>query len=109
MTTKQFIDLTDDTFQQYITTNKNLILVDFWAKWCGPCKLLHPVLQSISEEYSDKLTIATINIDKNPKVTFAHGVRGIPTLILFKNSTLIATKIGGLSKDEIRKFINLYV
>lgn len=109
MKKKYLINLNDKTFKNYIKKNKNLILIDFWAEWCGPCKLLHPILEDIAEEYKNQLIVATINIDKSSKTAAEYGIRGIPTLLLFKKSVLIMTKIGSLSKDEIRNFLNLYL
>ncbi|MDD1642195.1 MAG: thioredoxin TrxA, partial [Methylococcaceae bacterium] len=82
------------------------VLVDYWAEWCGPCKMIAPVLDAIAEEYAGKLTVVKINIDENPQTPQHYGVRGIPTLMLFKDGEVEATKVGALTKSELAKFID---
>ena len=87
---KQIVHTTDATFDEDILKSATPVLVDFWAEWCGPCKMIAPVLDEIAEEYKDRLKIAKINIDENPHTPPRFGIRGIPTLILFKNGTVEA-------------------
>ena len=89
MSTKQ---ITDENFQSEIESSKVPVLVDFWAEWCGPCKQIGPVLEEISNEYDGKLSIIKVNIDENPITPSTYGIRGIPTLLLFKNSELVSQK-----------------
>jgi thioredoxin 1 len=82
------------------------VLVDYWAEWCGPCKMIAPILEEVAKEYGDKLRVAKLNIDENPKTPGEYGIRGIPTLILFKGGNVEATKIGALSKSQLTAFID---
>ncbi|QTM69420.1 thioredoxin [Buchnera aphidicola (Hormaphis cornu)] len=107
--TNKIIQLADENFEDFILKNKDFILVDFWANWCGPCKILHPILLDISELYNSKVIVTQINVDKNPKTTAKYKVRGIPALFLLRQAKVIATKIGSLSKSELITFLNLYV
>ncbi|STW32395.1 thioredoxin [Klebsiella michiganensis] len=94
----KIIHLTDDSFDTDVLKADGLTLVDFWAEWCGPCKMIAPILDEIAEEYQGKLTIAKLNIDQNPGTAPKYGIRGIPTLLLFKNGEVAATKVGALSQ-----------
>ncbi|KAA0446192.1 MAG: thioredoxin TrxA [Candidatus Thioglobus sp.] len=96
--------VTDDSFESDV--NSAAILVDFWAPWCGPCKALAPILDEIATEYKGKIVIAKMNIDENDKTPSKYGVRGIPTMLLFKGGVVEATKIGALSKAELSAFID---
>jgi len=98
----------DSTFQDDISSQSNLVLVDFWAEWCGPCKQISPILEEISNE-KDNLNILKLNIDENPVTPQKYNVRGIPTLMLFKDSKLIDTKIGSLPKSSLEDWINNYL
>ena len=102
MTTK---NISDDSFDQEVLKSSNLVLVDFWAEWCGPCKMIAPALEEISEEMNENLEIKKLNIDDNPKTPQEYGVRGIPTLILFKNGEKISEKIGVLPKSKITEWV----
>ena len=86
--------------------NNELVLVDFWAEWCGPCKMLAPILNDVAEEFVDELKIVKIDVDKNSEMSEKYGVRGIPTMMLFKNMDCIGTKVGVLSKAQLIEFIN---
>jgi thioredoxin 1 len=82
------------------------VLVDYWAEWCGPCKMIAPILDEIAEEYAGKVKIAKLNIDENPQTPPKYGIRGIPTLMLFKNGSVEATKVGAVSKSQLTAFID---
>ncbi|MFP1824118.1 thioredoxin TrxA [Lonsdalea quercina] len=101
----KIIHLTDGTFDKDVLQAEGVTLVDFWAEWCGPCKMIAPILNEISEEYADRLTVAKLNIDENPATAPKFGIRGIPTLLLFKNGEVAATKVGALSKGQLKEFI----
>ena len=98
----------DSTFQDDISSQSNLVLVDFWAEWCGPCKQISPILEEIANE-KDNLNILKLNIDENPATPQKYNVRGIPTLMLFKDGKLIDTKIGSLPKSSLEDWINSYL
>jgi thioredoxin 1 len=98
--------VTDDSFEADVIQSTEFVLVDFWAEWCGPCKMLAPVLDEISDEFDGKVTIAKVNIDDNPASPGKYGVRGIPTMLLFKNGEVKATKVGALSKTELSTFLD---
>ncbi|MAN12446.1 thioredoxin TrxA [Sphingobium naphthae] len=97
--------VTDVSFQEDVIAADKPVLVDFWAEWCGPCKMIGPALEEISEELADKVTIAKINIDENPDAPGKYGVRGIPTMILFKNGEVSATKVGAAPKSALKGWI----
>ena len=97
--------ITDDSFENEVIKSTGLVMVDFWAEWCGPCKMIAPVLEEISEEIKENLCIKKLNIDENPNKPQEYGVRGIPTLILFKNGEKISEKIGVLPKSKIIEWV----
>jgi len=99
------ITVTDDSFDADVLGSDVPVLVDFWAEWCGPCKMIAPVLEEIADDYAGKLKIAKLNIDENEATAPKFGIRSIPTLILFKNGNAEATKIGAMSKSELAAFI----
>lgn len=97
--------VTDDSFESDVLNASGAVLVDFWAEWCGPCKQIAPALEEISTEMGDKVTIAKINIDDNPQTPSKYGVRGIPTLMMFKDGQVAGTKIGALPKGKMVEWI----
>ncbi len=101
--------VTDDSFEADVLGSSEPVLVDFWAEWCGPCKQIGPSLEEISAEMGEKLTVAKVNIDDNPNTPTKYGVRGIPTLMLFKNGQVAATKVGALPKGKIQEWIDSVV
>ena len=102
----QILHVTDETFEQDVLQSADPVLVDYWADWCGPCKMIAPVLEEIAEEYAGKLKIAKLNIDENTETPPKYGIRGIPTLMLFKGGNVEATKVGAVSKSQLAAFID---
>ncbi|CAN4275961.1 TrxA Thiol-disulfide isomerase and thioredoxins [Methylophilaceae bacterium] len=98
--------LSDAAFEQEVLQSSLPVLVDYWAEWCGPCKMIAPILDDISKEYSGRLKVAKLNIDDNQQTPPKYGIRGIPTLMLFKNGNVEATKVGALSKSQLTAFID---
>ena len=99
------ISVTDDNFDTEVLKSAKPILVDFWAEWCGPCKMIGPVLEELSDEMSAQVTIAKHNIDNEPNTPTKYGVRGIPTMLLFKDGELKATKVGATTKSDLKSWI----
>ena len=101
----QIVHVSDATFDEEVLNSDLPVLVDFWAEWCGPCKMIAPVLDEIAGEYAGKLKIAKVDVDANPDIPQKFGIRGIPTLIVFKGGNAEATKVGALSKSQLTDFI----
>ncbi len=102
----RIVHVTDDTFEQEVLQSEQPVLVDYWANWCAPCKMIAPVLEEIAEEYEGRIRVAKLDIDENRAVTERFNVRGIPTLILFKNGEAEAIKVGAVSKSQLTVFID---
>jgi thioredoxin 1 len=103
---EKIVYVTDDSFEQEILQADGPVLVDYWADWCGPCKMIAPILDEIASEYDGKLKVAKLNIDENPVTPPKFGIRGIPTLMIFKGGSVEATKVGAVSKSQLTAFID---
>ncbi len=101
--------LSDDSFEEEVLKNDVPVLVDYWAEWCGPCKMIAPILDEIASEYGDKIKVAKLNIDENSGTPPKYGIRGIPTLMLFKDGSVEATKVGAVSKSQLSSFIDQHL
>lgn len=106
MTSDLIKHTTDASFDSDVLQAKKPVLVDYWAEWCGPCKSIAPILDEVSREYDGRLQVAKMNVDENRDVPAKFGIRGIPTLMLFKNGQLAATKVGALSKNQLTAFLD---
>ena len=106
MSSSEIHHVKDDTFEDEVLKSETPVLVDYWAEWCGPCKSIAPLLDDIAKEYDGRLKIAKINVDENQQVPAKFGIRGIPTLMLFKNGNIEATKVGALSKSQLTAFLD---
>jgi thioredoxin 1 len=102
----QIIHTSDDAFEQEVLQSAIPVLVDYWAEWCGPCKMIAPILDEVAKEYAGRIKVAKLNIDENQQTPPKYGIRGIPTLMLFKNGNVEATKVGALSKSQLTAFID---
>lgn len=105
----QITNITDDNFESEVINANVPVLVDFWAEWCGPCKMIAPILDEAAQNYQDRVKIVKLNIDENPQTPQKFGVRGIPTLMLFKNGELESTKVGAISKSQLAAFLDSYL
>jgi thioredoxin 1 len=101
--------VTDATFDPEVLQSQTPVLVDYWAEWCGPCKIIAPILDEVAKEYAGRLKVAKLNIDENQSTPPKYGIRGIPTLMLFKNGAVEATKVGALSKSQLTAFIDSHI
>jgi thioredoxin 1 len=99
-------ELTDNSFIKDVLESKGVTLIDFWAPWCGPCRQLSPVVEELSKDMSDKVNVFKCNIDENPETPSKYAVRGIPTLMIFKDGKLVDTKVGALSKAALYQWVN---
>ena len=102
----KIVYLSDESFETDVLQAEHPVLVDYWAEWCGPCKMIAPILEEIADEYDGRLTVAKLNIDENPGTPPKYGIRGIPTLMLFKNGNVEATKVGAVSKSQLTAFLD---
>jgi thioredoxin 1 len=103
---EHIVHVTDSSFADDVTNSNVPVLLDFWAEWCGPCKMIAPILDDVAKDYAGKVKVAKINIDENQQTPAQFGVRGIPTLMLFKNGSVEATKVGALSKSQLVAFLD---
>lgn len=106
MSSDHIVHVSDTSFEEDVLKAKRPVLVDFWAEWCGPCKMIAPMLDEVAADYQDKLQIAKVNIDENPRTPQRFNVRGIPTLILFKNGQVEGQKVGALRKSDLVAFLD---
>ena len=106
MSSSEIRHVTDESFDPEVLKSETAVLVDYWAEWCGPCKSIAPILDEVAREYSLRLKIAKINVDQNQQVPAKFAVRGIPTLMLFKNGAVEATRVGALSKSQLTAFLD---
>ena len=103
---EHIVHISDESFEEEVLQSEQPVLIDYWAEWCGPCKMIAPVLEEIATEYSDRLKVVKLNIDDNPKTPPKYGIRGIPTLMVFKNGQVEATKVGAVSKAQLTAFLD---
>jgi len=110
MNNSSIITLNDASFEkEVLQTDSTPILVDFWAEWCGPCKMIAPILEELAQKYLGKIKIGKLNVDENPTIPAKYGIRGIPTLILFKDGKALETKVGALSKSQLEEFLDKHL
>jgi len=103
---EHIVHISDESFEEEVLQSERPVLIDYWAEWCGPCKMIAPVLDEIANEYSDRLKVVKLNIDDNPQTPPKYGIRGIPTLMVFKNGQVEATKVGAVSKAQLTAFLD---
>ena len=103
---EHIVHISDESFEEEVLQSERPVLIDYWAEWCGPCKMIAPVLDEIATEYSDRLKVVKLNIDDNPQTPPKYGIRGIPTLMVFKNGQGEATKVGAVSKAQLTAFLD---
>ena len=102
---ENIVHISDESFEEEVLQSERPVLIDYWAEWCGPCKMIAPVLDEIATEYVDRLKVVKLNIDDNPQTPPKYGIRGIPTLMIFMNGQVEATKVGAVSKAQLTAFL----
>jgi len=105
----KILHVTDGTFEKEVLQSERPVMVDYWAEWCGPCKAIAPILDEVAEEYADSITVVKMNVDENRETPGKYAVRGIPTLMIFKNGSVAATTMGALSKSDLSAFIDNHI
>lgn len=100
------VSIDDASFEQEVLKSEQVVLVDFWAEWCGPCRMIAPVLEQVATSMQDKVKVVKMNVDENPSTPSQYGIRSIPTLILFKNGKAVSTKVGPLPKNKLEEWVN---
>lgn len=106
---ENIVKVSDDTFDNDVLSASGPVLVDYWAEWCGPCKSIAPVLEELADEYQGNITVAKLNVDDNPDTPPKYGIRGIPTLMLFKDGEVAGTQVGAVSKSQLSEFIDQHI
>lgn len=106
---EHMLHVTDDSFEDEVLNSELPVLVDYWAEWCGPCRAIAPLLDDISRDYEARIKVAKLNVDENPKMPLKYGIRGIPTLMIFKEGSVEGTKVGSLSKSQLIAFIDSHI
>lgn len=103
------LNVSDDSFEQDVLSSDQPVIMDFWAEWCGPCKALTPILEDVAKTHSGKVKFTKMNVDDNQDTPAKYGIRGIPTLIIFKDGEVVATRVGGASKSQLEAFIDSHI
>ncbi len=106
MSSENIVYVTDDSFDSDVLKSAKPVLVDYWAEWCGPCRMIAPILDEVSSEYGERVKVAKLDVDDNHATSMKYGIRGVPTLMLFKDGNVVATHVGALTKSQLTAFID---